>query len=152
MHANFRLAVRLNACATLQRRRTPCRKTTWPSLAVNTSCRSHGSDAAYSRAFAAARDQPEQFWAEAAQDVHWFQPWSQTLHVQDPVFPNWWVNECRSFNPRGRCLVFFRLLLCNFRYSLKQYKKVVVETGSRRSYFGGVEKVEMNQKLPFSAD
>lgn len=110
MHTNFRLAVRLNACATLQRKRAPCRKTTWASSAAHTSCRSYGSrDTAYGRAFAAARDQPEHFWAEAAQDVHWFRPWSQTLHVQDPVFPNWWVNECHSFHPGGggRCLVCF---------------------------------------------
>lgn len=89
MHTNFRLAVRLNACAKLQRRRAPCRKTTWASAAINAPCRSHSSDTAYGRAFAAARDQPEQFWAEAAQDVHWFRPFSQTLHVQDPVFPSW---------------------------------------------------------------
>lgn len=106
MHANFRLAVRLSAWATLQRRSAPCRKTTLASLTVNTSRRSHGSDAAYGRAFAAARDQPEQFWAEAAQDVDWFQPWSQTLHVQDPVFPNWWVNKCRRFHPRGAVFLF----------------------------------------------
>lgn len=101
MHTNIRLAVRLNACATLQRKRAPCRKTTWASSAAHTSCRSYGSrDTAYGRAFAAARDQPEHFWAEAAQDVHWFRPWSQTLQVQDPVFPNWFVggklNVCHN--------------------------------------------------------
>ncbi|XP_075886158.1 acyl-CoA synthetase short-chain family member 3, mitochondrial [Nelusetta ayraudi] len=101
MHTNFRLAVRLNACATLQRKRAPCRKTTWAPSAAHTSCRSYGSpETAYGRAFAAARDQPEHFWAEAAQDVHWFRPWSQTLHVQDPVFPNWFVggklNVCHN--------------------------------------------------------
>lgn len=101
MHTNIRLAVRLNACATLQRKRAPCRKTTWASSAAHTSCRSYGSrDTAYGQAFAAARDQPEHFWAEAAQDVHWFRPWSQTLQVQDPVFPNWFVggklNVCHN--------------------------------------------------------
>ncbi|XP_077355911.1 acyl-CoA synthetase short-chain family member 3, mitochondrial isoform X3 [Festucalex cinctus] len=45
----------------------------------------------YGRAFAAARDRPEQFWAEVGQDIRWFEPWSKTLHVEDPVFPNWFV-------------------------------------------------------------
>lgn len=43
----------------------------------------------YGRAFAAARDRPEQYWAEVGQDIRWFEPWSKTLHVEDPVFPNW---------------------------------------------------------------
>ncbi|XP_068611563.1 acyl-CoA synthetase short-chain family member 3, mitochondrial [Brachionichthys hirsutus] len=54
-------------------------------------CRSYASDAAYGRAFARARDKPETFWGEAGEDIHWFEPWKQTLHVQDPVFPNWFV-------------------------------------------------------------
>ncbi|XP_051911773.1 acyl-CoA synthetase short-chain family member 3, mitochondrial isoform X1 [Hippocampus zosterae] len=45
----------------------------------------------YGRAFAAARDRPEQYWAEVGQDIRWFEPWSKTLHVEDPVFPNWFV-------------------------------------------------------------
>lgn len=52
-------------------------------------CRNYASDTAYSRAFASARDNPETFWAEMAQDINWFEPWSKTLHVEDPVFPNW---------------------------------------------------------------
>ncbi|XP_029018727.1 acyl-CoA synthetase short-chain family member 3, mitochondrial isoform X2 [Betta splendens] len=53
--------------------------------------RTYASDAAYRRTFAAARDEPERFWAEAGRDVHWFEPWRKTLHVDDPVFPNWFV-------------------------------------------------------------
>ncbi|XP_061124258.1 acyl-CoA synthetase short-chain family member 3, mitochondrial [Syngnathus typhle] len=45
----------------------------------------------YARAFATARDRPEQYWAEVGQDIRWFEPWSKTLHVEDPVFPNWFV-------------------------------------------------------------
>lgn len=52
-------------------------------------CRKYASDTAYSRAFATARDDPEKFWGEAARDIHWFEPWSKSLHVEDPVFPNW---------------------------------------------------------------
>ncbi|XP_029969230.1 acyl-CoA synthetase short-chain family member 3, mitochondrial [Salarias fasciatus] len=54
-------------------------------------CRSFASDAAYGRAFSAARDHPESFWEGAAQDVSWFKPWDKTLRVEDPVFPNWFV-------------------------------------------------------------
>ncbi|KAF6736655.1 Acyl-CoA synthetase short-chain family member 3, mitochondrial [Oryzias melastigma] len=55
------------------------------------SCRFYASDCAYSRAFAAARDQPEVFWGERGLEIDWFQPWTKTLHVEDPVFPNWFV-------------------------------------------------------------
>ncbi|XP_075968004.1 acyl-CoA synthetase short-chain family member 3, mitochondrial isoform X2 [Anarhichas minor] len=54
-------------------------------------CRNYASDTAYSRAFAQARDNPETFWGEVGQDINWFEPWSKTLHVEDPVFPNWFV-------------------------------------------------------------
>ncbi|RVE56544.1 hypothetical protein OJAV_G00222600 [Oryzias javanicus] len=53
--------------------------------------RFYASDCAYGRAFAAARDQPEAFWGERGLEIDWFQPWSKTLHVEDPVFPNWFV-------------------------------------------------------------
>lgn len=52
-------------------------------------CRKYASDAAYGRVFAAARDNPEKFWADVGRDINWFEPWSKTLHVEDPVFPNW---------------------------------------------------------------
>uniref|UniRef100_A0A3Q3MBD8 Acyl-CoA synthetase short-chain family member 3, mitochondrial n=1 Tax=Mastacembelus armatus TaxID=205130 RepID=A0A3Q3MBD8_9TELE len=55
------------------------------------SCRNYASDTAYSRAFATARDNPEKFWGEMGQDISWFEPWSKTLHVKDPVFPDWFV-------------------------------------------------------------
>uniref|UniRef100_A0A4W6BYM8 Acyl-CoA synthetase short-chain family member 3, mitochondrial n=1 Tax=Lates calcarifer TaxID=8187 RepID=A0A4W6BYM8_LATCA len=54
-------------------------------------CRNYASDTAYSRAFATARDDPEQFWGEMGQDINWFEPWSKTLHAEDPVFPNWFI-------------------------------------------------------------
>ncbi|CAI5636277.1 unnamed protein product [Oreochromis niloticus] len=54
-------------------------------------CRKYASDAAYGRVFAAARDNPEKFWADVGRDINWFEPWSKTLHVEDPVFPNWFV-------------------------------------------------------------
>ncbi|XP_026216857.1 acyl-CoA synthetase short-chain family member 3, mitochondrial [Anabas testudineus] len=55
------------------------------------SCRNYASDTAYSRAFATARDHPETFWGEMGRDIDWFEPWRKTLHVEDPVFPNWFV-------------------------------------------------------------
>lgn len=60
--------------------------------------RKYASDAAYRRVFSAARDTPETFWSEAGQSVHWFEPWTKTLHVVDPVFPEWFsggkLNMC----------------------------------------------------------
>uniref|UniRef100_A0A671XHE4 Acyl-CoA synthetase short-chain family member 3, mitochondrial n=1 Tax=Sparus aurata TaxID=8175 RepID=A0A671XHE4_SPAAU len=97
----MRRLLRPGHCAPLQRRRTPGR-TLWTVPAARQQqqrgdnraagphasarshksfCRSYASDALYGRAFASARDSPETFWAEAGQDVNWFEPWSQTLHV-----------------------------------------------------------------------
>ncbi|XP_056281360.1 acyl-CoA synthetase short-chain family member 3, mitochondrial [Pseudoliparis swirei] len=53
--------------------------------------RSYASDSAYSRAFASARDDPGTFWGEVGKDITWFEPWSKTLHVEDTVYPNWFV-------------------------------------------------------------
>ncbi|KAM7367273.1 hypothetical protein PAMP_015187 [Pampus punctatissimus] len=54
-------------------------------------CRNYTSDATYSRAFASATHKPDKFWTDVGQDIKWFEPWSKTLHVEDPVFPNWFV-------------------------------------------------------------
>uniref|UniRef100_A0A667ZXZ9 Acyl-CoA synthetase short-chain family member 3, mitochondrial n=1 Tax=Myripristis murdjan TaxID=586833 RepID=A0A667ZXZ9_9TELE len=58
------------------------------------------SDAAYGRAFASARDNPEHFWAQVGRDINWFEPWTKTLHVEDPVYPDWFVggklNMCHN--------------------------------------------------------
>uniref|UniRef100_A0A669C347 Acyl-CoA synthetase short-chain family member 3, mitochondrial n=1 Tax=Oreochromis niloticus TaxID=8128 RepID=A0A669C347_ORENI len=62
-----------------------------PVLREKTLGRKYASDAAYGRVFAAARDNPEKFWADVGRDINWFEPWSKTLHVEDPVFPNWFV-------------------------------------------------------------
>lgn len=101
MRFQTKLIVRLNVCAPDLRRRTLEKR--WslcaaaqPQRALLTtagphayaSCR-YASDTAYSRAFTAARDNPEKFWGEKGHDVDWFEPWSKTLHVADPVFPSW---------------------------------------------------------------
>ncbi|KAG7454666.1 hypothetical protein MATL_G00262150 [Megalops atlanticus] len=49
------------------------------------------SNTAYDEAFSSARDTPEVFWSKAAENVSWFEPWSKTLDVTDPVFPKWFV-------------------------------------------------------------
>ncbi|XP_061768008.1 acyl-CoA synthetase short-chain family member 3, mitochondrial [Nerophis ophidion] len=54
-------------------------------------CVDDARQADYHRAFASARDQPAQYWAEVGQDIRWFEPWSKTLHVEDPVFPKWFM-------------------------------------------------------------
>uniref|UniRef100_A0A3B4ZSM8 Acyl-CoA synthetase short-chain family member 3, mitochondrial n=1 Tax=Stegastes partitus TaxID=144197 RepID=A0A3B4ZSM8_9TELE len=58
------------------------------------SCRNYGSDSAYGRAFASARDKPEEFWGEMGRNIDWFEPWRQTLHVEDPVFVGGKLNMC----------------------------------------------------------
>ncbi|CAN9508446.1 unnamed protein product [Ophioblennius macclurei] len=62
----------------------------WRRVAAQ-SRRTLASDAAYGRAFSAARDHPEEFWDGAARDISWFRQWDRTLQVEDPVFPNWFV-------------------------------------------------------------
>uniref|UniRef100_A0A8C4I5A4 Acyl-CoA synthetase short-chain family member 3, mitochondrial n=1 Tax=Dicentrarchus labrax TaxID=13489 RepID=A0A8C4I5A4_DICLA len=104
MHFHIKHILRLNQCAPLQRKRTLGRKLWTVSAAQQQQqqqrglrasgshfCRNYASDTAYSRAFATARDNPESFWGEVGHDIHWFEPWSKTLHVEDPVFPNWFV-------------------------------------------------------------
>lgn len=46
---------------------------------------------AYDEAFRTARDDPEQFWSEAAQNVTWFEPWSRTMDNGDAIFPKWFA-------------------------------------------------------------
>uniref|UniRef100_A0A3P8TYJ5 Acyl-CoA synthetase short-chain family member 3, mitochondrial n=1 Tax=Amphiprion percula TaxID=161767 RepID=A0A3P8TYJ5_AMPPE len=107
MHFQIRHLVRLNACARVERR--PVRKLCaaaqqrgvraagpHASAGLKTrfqvrGCRSHASDSAYGRAFVTAREHPEKFCAEMGENIHWFEPWRQTLRVEDPVFPNWFV-------------------------------------------------------------
>ncbi|KAK6314716.1 hypothetical protein J4Q44_G00142450 [Coregonus suidteri] len=51
-------------------------------------------------AFRTARDDPETFWSEAAQNVTWFEPWSRTLDNGDAIFPKWFgggkLNVCHN--------------------------------------------------------
>ncbi|XP_061920691.1 acyl-CoA synthetase short-chain family member 3, mitochondrial isoform X1 [Entelurus aequoreus] len=54
-------------------------------------CVDDARQADYHRAFASARDQPAQYWAEVGQDIRWFEPWSKTLHLEDTVFPKWFM-------------------------------------------------------------
>uniref|UniRef100_A0A674BSU7 Acyl-CoA synthetase short-chain family member 3, mitochondrial n=1 Tax=Salmo trutta TaxID=8032 RepID=A0A674BSU7_SALTR len=42
---------------------------------------------AYDKVFRTARDDPDQFWSEAAQNVTWFEPWGRTLDNGDAIFP-----------------------------------------------------------------
>uniref|UniRef100_A0A8C7N264 Acyl-CoA synthetase short-chain family member 3, mitochondrial n=1 Tax=Oncorhynchus kisutch TaxID=8019 RepID=A0A8C7N264_ONCKI len=55
---------------------------------------------AYDEAFRTARNAPEQFWGEAAQNVTWFEPWSRTMDNGDAIFPKWFaggkLNVCHN--------------------------------------------------------
>uniref|UniRef100_H2MNN4 Acyl-CoA synthetase short-chain family member 3, mitochondrial n=1 Tax=Oryzias latipes TaxID=8090 RepID=H2MNN4_ORYLA len=99
MQLQIKHLVRLNPRVAVQRRRLPgrklwscCETATRPHAGAGAwSCRFYASDCAYSRAFSAAREQPDVFWGEKGLDIDWFEPWTKTLHVEDPVFPNWFV-------------------------------------------------------------
>uniref|UniRef100_A0A665VB60 Acyl-CoA synthetase short-chain family member 3, mitochondrial n=1 Tax=Echeneis naucrates TaxID=173247 RepID=A0A665VB60_ECHNA len=52
-------------------------------------CRNFASEtSAYSRAFAAAVDDPERFWGEASRDISWFEPWNKALSHCCKCSPN----------------------------------------------------------------
>uniref|UniRef100_A0A8C7K7M6 Acyl-CoA synthetase short-chain family member 3, mitochondrial n=1 Tax=Oncorhynchus kisutch TaxID=8019 RepID=A0A8C7K7M6_ONCKI len=53
---------------------------------------------AYDEAFRTARNAPEQFWGEAAQNVTWFEPWSRTMDNGDAIFPKcrFGLNVCHN--------------------------------------------------------
>lgn len=107
MHFQIRHLVRLNACAPVERKlvRKLCAaaqqrgvRAAGPHASAGPKtcfqvqgCRNYASDSAYGRAFATARENPEKFWAEMGENIDWFEPWRQTLRVEDPVFPNWFV-------------------------------------------------------------
>lgn len=43
----------------------------------------------YDEAFRRARDDPDAFWAEAAQGVHWYKQWDRVLDNSNPPFSKW---------------------------------------------------------------
>ncbi|KAJ8402417.1 hypothetical protein AAFF_G00369060 [Aldrovandia affinis] len=45
----------------------------------------------YAQAFSSARDTPEVFWSKAAENISWFEHWSQTLDTSNPISPKWFV-------------------------------------------------------------
>ncbi|XP_053719090.1 acyl-CoA synthetase short-chain family member 3, mitochondrial [Synchiropus splendidus] len=108
MHSRFKQLVRLNHLVFRRKRELERRVWTvsaqqrggreaalstcadsWKSLSPR-GCRIH-HDSDYGRTFLAARDDPTSFWAEVGKDISWFEPWRKTLHVDDPVFPQWFV-------------------------------------------------------------
>lgn len=101
-------SARLWTLLTPEKRRASARKCVAPQ-----SFRSHSSESAYSRAFTAARDDPERFWGEAGSLLNWFEPWRKTLHVEDPVFPNWWVS--REQRERGTAVVVWGMFQVDSR-------------------------------------
>ncbi|KAF7665187.1 hypothetical protein LDENG_00150790 [Lucifuga dentata] len=93
-----RLFLRLNSCAAVKRKAW-----TWTlsvqqrgvesatrAASSKLSCRNFASDA-YTRTFNSAKDKPVEFWADVGRNISWFEPWKKTVHVEDPVFPNWFV-------------------------------------------------------------
>ncbi len=45
----------------------------------------------YKRMYKAASDDPEKFWAEQAQALHWFSPWNKILDWSNPPFAKWFL-------------------------------------------------------------
>ena len=52
----------------------------------------------YDQVYAAAMAEPEKFWAEAAQDLHWYKTWDRVLDASTPPFFRWFpgaaTNTC----------------------------------------------------------
>jgi acetyl-CoA synthetase len=45
----------------------------------------------YKRMYKSASDDPEKFWAEQAQALHWFTPWNKILDWSNPPFAKWFL-------------------------------------------------------------
>src|SRR5262249_30099790 len=45
----------------------------------------------YDQAYRRSIDHPEEFWAEAAEDVHWFKKWERVLDRSGDPFYRWFV-------------------------------------------------------------
>ncbi|MBT4430448.1 MAG: AMP-binding protein, partial [Nitrospinaceae bacterium] len=52
----------------------------------------------YADIYKRSLDEPEEFWAEAAQEIHWHKKWDKTLDDSNPPFYRWFaggeVNTC----------------------------------------------------------
>ena len=52
----------------------------------------------YDETYGAWRRDPQAFWAEAADDIHWIKPWDKVLDDSRPPFYRWFtgaqVNTC----------------------------------------------------------
>src|SRR5258706_5570107 len=56
----------------------------------------------YEQLYKAAADDPEKFWAEQAQQLHWFALWKKVLDWSDAPFAKWFVD--RTINVSYTCL------------------------------------------------
>ena len=54
----------------------------------------------YEEAYARSLRDPEGFWAEAAQDIDWYETWDQVLDASDPRFPRWFGVKSSLMLPR----------------------------------------------------
>ena len=45
----------------------------------------------YTEAYNKSISSPEEFWTEAAQDIHWFKKWTTTLDTTSSPFNRWFV-------------------------------------------------------------
>ncbi len=52
-----------------------------------------GSEAAYLELYERSIADPEGFWAEAAQDLHWFKPWDSVLDSSEAPFYKWFAGS-----------------------------------------------------------
>jgi len=51
----------------------------------------------YEQVYAAAKADPEGFWAEAARALHWTKPWDRVLDASNPPFYRWFAGgECNT--------------------------------------------------------
>ena len=46
----------------------------------------------YDEVFQKSIEDPESFWAEVADDIDWYTPYSKVMDNSDPPFTKWWVD------------------------------------------------------------
>ena len=75
---------------------------TFPPTELFSSNARIGSMAAYQELYAKSIGDPEGFWAEAAEELHWFRKWDRVLNTDEAPFYKWY--EGAQTNLSYNCL------------------------------------------------
>ncbi|KAG1703530.1 hypothetical protein DVH05_007477 [Phytophthora capsici] len=104
--------------------------------------------ASYTEQYRRSLDKPEEFWAEAAQDLHWFKPWSKVLDTSRGPSSRWFtggeMNTCYNAldvhvdNGRGDVVAFhYDSPLTNTKTTMT-YSQLLKEVST---FAGGLQKL-----------